>query len=479
MKEDTQKGSVKHRALLLTALPVVALTVTATASVVQAAPSTGYVEVCKYADGPYISGYYKFTITHAGGSLQRSVLVGQCSGPIAVAAGSATVTETAVANTTVSSIATYPSGRAVSKNLTNRTITVSVPVGAQNNETMVSFYNRAVTGMVKVCKFLAYNASALNGSTWDFYLTSRAAGSSSLSVVAGTAYGEAACKISTVKFPIGDVVTISEGPANNVLVSSVVIQPAANNAGSWGSTAQLKVSGGITTATFTNKAMGTLEVCKDAADDSTAGTVWNFVVNAGYDIPINVPAGECSGPMTVRAGTATIEELSQPNFSLKSVATDDPSRLLTGKYTNPAKVSVPFGGSNAGGNETVVTFTNAVNTGQFKICKESPESSLQQHSFHFDASWTVNGKAGSKSADLLPGHCSSLSSRIPVVNQGGSPVEITVTESQTDATIMVSSIALAGNGSLSSSDNNTGTATFSLGSGGTSTLTYTNVRTPI
>ena len=54
--------------------------------------------------------------------------------------------------------------------------------------------------------------------------------------------------------------------------------------------------------------------------------------------------------------------------------------------TNPVTVSTPFGGVE---NETVVTFTNAVNTGQFKICKVSSEPTLQGVTFNFTYSYTV------------------------------------------------------------------------------------------
>ena len=126
-------------------------------------------------------------------------------------------------------------------------------------------------------------------------------------------------------------------------------------------------------------------MCKNAADPSTATQTFQFSVNSGA--PISVHAGQCSPPIAVPAGTATVYELGKTNFHLVSVTPSAPvGRFVSG--TNPVTVSVPFGGVE---NETVVTFTNAVNTGQFKICKVSSEPTLQGVPFNFTYSYTVNG----------------------------------------------------------------------------------------
>ena len=64
-------------------------------------------------------------------------------------------------------------------------------------------------------------------------------------------------------------------------------------------------------------------------------------------------------------------------------------------------VSTPFGGVE---NETVVTFTNAVNTGQFKICKVSSEPTLQGVPFNFTYAQVTESRALRPS---LPGQCSA------------------------------------------------------------------------
>ena len=82
---------------------------------------------------------------------------------------------------------------------------------------------------------------------------------------------------------------------------------------------------------------------------------------------------------------------------------------------NPAIVAVPFGGT---ANQTVVTFTNAVNTGQLTICKASAEPTLQATTFNFTYSY-VNGVTTNGTAALTPGQCSDPWKR-PVVDPDGS-----------------------------------------------------------
>jgi hypothetical protein len=132
-------------------------------------PGNGYIEVCKEADGPFVSGTFSFTITAPGYSRTEPVLVGQCTAPLLVPAGNVTVTEAAKAPYSVSSIVVNPADRLVSSNLANRTVTVTVPVSQSSaDETLVTFFNRANTGQVKVCKTLAANSAALANRTFTF-----------------------------------------------------------------------------------------------------------------------------------------------------------------------------------------------------------------------------------------------------------------------------------------------------------------------
>jgi hypothetical protein len=431
----------------------------------------GYIEVCKSAWDPFVSGSFDFTITDSAGKVStQSVLVGQCTAPLLVAAGNVSVAETARAPYYVADIEVFPFDRLVTSNLANRTVTVTVPKGDSSTETVVDFQNATNVGFFKVCKTLTANSSALAGRTFVFTVVD-AAGQHTDSVVAGAA-GTTACVIDFDAVPIGSHVSITEQGTPNVQNIGVSVSPASNNAGSSVPTANLKIGSGITTATFTNEAFGTIEVCKDAADPSTATQTFQFSVNGG--VPISVHAGGCSMPISVPAGTATVAEIGKNNFHLVSVTALGPtgsSRVQSG--TNPVTVVTPFGGVE---NETLVTFTNAVNTGQFKICKASSEPTLQTTTFNFTSSYTVNGVTTTGTAALTPGTCSALSGSIPVVDPNGLPIAITVSEGAM-ATVAVSNIAVQ-NGSLVTSSLANRTATFNTFQG-FSQITFTNVRTQI
>jgi hypothetical protein len=430
--------------------------------------NTGFVEVCKTAGDTYVKGSFDFTIADSTGPVStQSLAVDQCSSPILVAAGNVTVIEAAAAPYFVSAIGVAPAGRLVSSSLANRTVTVTVPVGDSSTETIVGFENSTPTGFVKVCKTLAADSGALAGQTFSFTVTD-VNGHHTDQVVAG-AVGTPSCVIDPTALPLGSAVSITEQAVPGVVVTDVSVSPAGQDAGSAAPTAKLTVGSGVTTATFTNQASGTLEVCKTGADPSTKTQTFQFSVNGAA--PISVHAGGCSKPLSVPAGTATVEEVSSPNFHLVSVAANL-SRLVTGPTDNPATVSVPLGGV---ANETAVTFTNAVNSGQFKICKVSSEPSLQGIAFHFTYSYTAYGITETGTDAITPGSCSGISVTVPLVDSNGQPVAIKVTEKAT-ATVAVSNIAID-NGTLVASSTAAGTATFNVKQGIT-IVTYTNVRTP-
>jgi hypothetical protein len=435
---------------------------------------SGYVEVCKQAADPFVTGSFDFTITAPGFSTTRSVIVGQCTPPIQVPAGNVGVAE-AHSQFSVSSIAVYPANRIVSSNVSNQTVTVVVPAGDSSTETQVTFTDASNTGSIKICKALGPNSGAVAGHTFVFTVATNISGlpSHDISVVAGAA-GTTACVIDPAVLPLGTHVSITEHAVPNVPLSGISVSPASQDLGSSPPTANLAVGSGITTATFTNVTSGTVEVCKIAADAQTATQTFQFSVNGGA--PISVKAGQCSLPIGVPSGTIAISEVGKPNFKLVSVTAVGPAqenRLTTSPTTNPAVVSVPTGGVE---NETVVTFTNAVATGQFKICKVSSESTLQGVPFLFSYSYTVNGATVTGTATLQPGQCSGLSGNIPVVDQNGQPIPVTVSEAAV-AQVQVSTITVANGNSVSTNPANR-TATFSVNVGFT-VVTFDNVRAPL
>jgi hypothetical protein len=435
-------------------------------------PQTGYIEVCKAAGDQFTTGAFNFTINAPGFNATRVVQVGQCTEPILVPAGNVNVAEAARFPFDVSDISTNPVGRLVTSNLTNGTATVSVPVSSSSaDETQVTFTNRARLGQVKVCKTLDANATALAGRAFNFNYTT-AAGPGALSIIAGSA-GTTSCKLIPVALPLGSAVSVTEQAQANVRLTSVVVSPASADAGSAPPTANLRVQPGISTATFTNAALGTIEVCKKALDASTAGQTFQFSVNGGA--PFSVQAGKCAPPQVVLAGTATVQELPKANFTFDHSTATGPTgdnRVVSG--ANPVTVSVPFGGVE---NETTVTFYNRVNTGVYKVCKESSDPGLAGIQFAFTSTYTVNGTTVNNNYTLAPGECSAQSDPIPVVQANGAPVTVNVTEAPKAGT-QVTGIAVTGAGALVASNPANGTSSFTIGQGVTID-TYTNARTPL
>jgi hypothetical protein len=97
--------------------------------------------VCKSAGDEFVNGYFQFTITAPGFSATESVLTGTCSNPIQVPAGNVSVAEAARFPFQVEAIDAYQ-GPVVAENVSNGTVTVTVPVSAtSNDEVLVDYTN--------------------------------------------------------------------------------------------------------------------------------------------------------------------------------------------------------------------------------------------------------------------------------------------------------------------------------------------------
>jgi len=448
----------------------------------------GSIEICKSDSDTWVSGNsFSFTIMDAAGASYGpfSVLDGQCTSDITMAQGPATITEAAQAPFYLGSVSDT-NGYLISQNDSNGTASVDVGVQADT----VFFVNDTHLGYVKVCKALSSaNSNALAGTTFAFdWTVAPSTGQASFSgtayVVANTFANGPACVF--IDFgqglPLGSIVTFSEESTPNVVVSSA--------------SQTVTVTTGTSEVIFTNQAEGTIEICKDAADSETLGNGHNpfkFVVNGSINVTVN--AGQCSRPIAVPAGTATVDELATTNFhevSVTATGPDGSNRILSGTGVapdlNPITVSVPFSGTSINGNETLVTYTNAVNTGVFKICKTSSSSTLLDESFVFNWSYTLNTTSPAGQITLAPGQCgylngslSGTSPAIPVVDNSGAPVTVSVS-GDTDTTggiwvlnglYYISSISFTGPGLLTSHDTYTGASKFTIGQG-TNVLTYDN-----
>jgi hypothetical protein len=440
----------------------------------RATAGTGYIEVCKYASDTDVEGSFPFTISAGGATVATvSVAVNSCSSDIAVPAGPVVVTEANEFPYAVTAVTSLPT-ISVSGITLGAGGSATFAVGA-NQGVSALFTDGTVLGYFKICKVLANDQGSLAGSKfvytigWTFSPPNGAAaitGTGSATVVAVDAsVAGGACSL-PFGAPAGSVVTASENAFPDVAVTNVAIIPAADNAGSANGTAVFTVptDGSTASATFTNDPLGTIEVCKNFDP-------WTYDYNYSAQFTVNggasfwVDGGACSAPILVPAGTATVTEASQANFYLENVSTLSATdvfgtRLLTGDTVNPASVIVPYGGV---GNETVVTFTNAVDPTEFKICKQETSADANLVGSTFKFTWSFKGRdsdpdpIGDVYLTIAPVTatnptglvCSGLIWGPPVINPDGSVTPVTVVEDSTSiAAVEVTSIVYQGNGSV-------------------------------
>ena len=101
-------------------------------------------QICKEADGRGVSGDFLFRYN----TKSKTVPVGACSLISSVNAGTLTIKEDERAGYAVSDIYTIPADRLISKDLNNRTVTVTIVPGTTASQTIIVFVNRATTTQV-------------------------------------------------------------------------------------------------------------------------------------------------------------------------------------------------------------------------------------------------------------------------------------------------------------------------------------------
>jgi hypothetical protein len=221
--------------LFLVGVPVVVLAA-------QGGPA-GFLEICKQADGPAVTGDFDFTV----GGRTVTVPVGACSAAIALPAGPATITEVLVEGTSVSDIRTSPAERLVSRDLAGRVAQVTVVAGDVSAQTTVTFTNRAELAPLKICKVAGTGVAV--GADFTF-----AVGTVPVSVPAGPAPG-GYCVVAG-SFPVATNVAVSEVVPRGVQVSAIAVAPAdrlVGGANTSGATVSVRIGTGVTEATFTNQ----------------------------------------------------------------------------------------------------------------------------------------------------------------------------------------------------------------------------------
>jgi hypothetical protein len=190
-----------------------------------------------------------------------TVQAGKCSPPKRVSVGNHTVTESSSNDYELDpyapgdGITVFPADREVSRNLSTRTVTVSVPWGP-NGETLVTFYNRVKRAKVKVCKVIPITSQdSLGMKPFNYTINGQAF---------GPIYpGE--CTYYTRDIPIlsapgvPTVVTVDEveAPSLTFKVDSITVQGAR-----WvgmpdltNGTIQFNPGPGVNVVTYTNRAL--------------------------------------------------------------------------------------------------------------------------------------------------------------------------------------------------------------------------------
>jgi len=457
----------------------------------------GVVGVCKQPGDQYVTGSFNFQLSEPQNEWSSwiSVATNGCTEVPNVPVGQVTITEADQPPYYLSSVAAIPQNDLVSVNLANQSAVFTV----NNNAATTAFFtNSTEFGYVKVCKTLQdSNSDALIGSTFTFDVND-AAGMQTESVTAVAPGDATPCAFDFTALPVGSTATVTEVGEPNVAVTGVSVYPAGSGSVS-GSTATLTVSAtSVVSATFNNEALGWVEVCKTPADVSTANQVFPFTITSEYGqllYSFTVKAGQCSQPYQVPAGTASVYEIqANPDFYLANVTAGTagvPSinELESCSNCDPAIVGVQYGGV---GNETLVTFTDAVVQGQFKICTQqtSPDANLNNgEPFVFTYSYTLPGATEPTTGTVTlynpisGASCSAVSTDIPVVNGTGSMVDISVSEQQpSTASVELTNVLYQGNGTVISSPSVPtttfpATLTFSNGAG-MNVATFTQGRTP-
>ena len=427
---------------------------------------TGWLEVCKNALpgwwDPDAAGSYTFTVTDAAGvDHALTVLAGQCSEPIPVAAGVNTVTEAPKAGTVLTDVAAFPYDRLLTVNLINRTATVEVPVSdSANDETQVHFRNEAVRGQLKICKALGPGSADLVGKTFRLV----AHGDNGQDVYLDiTAAATTQCKIAGF-FPIGATVNVTES-----------LDPRPGGEGEFidkTGEGDVVIAAGVNTVTITNTARGLLEVCKAPIrsgldeiirDGAVKQPVFTFRIDGGT--PFGVQAGKCSLPKRVSVGNHTVTESASSDYELDPDAPGGgisvfPADREVSKSlaTRTVTVGVPYGPNG----ETLVTFYNRIKLGQVKVCKVIPltsQDALGGKPFTYDVYVQMPGAPGYVKFTLgpiFPGECTNFTPAFPILNADGTKRAIGVHEQGTPSlTWDVTSITVTGSRGLCDTSNST------------------------
>jgi hypothetical protein len=432
----------------------------------------GYLEICKdrarldyhgYDDA--VQGEFEFHIEYGLDESQDvTVLAGQCSEPLLVAAGVAHVTEAARTGISLVKTFTIPEERWLGDNLINRTADVEVPVSDDpNDETQLHFVNQAERGQLKICKALGPNSSVLEGQKFHFEADHPGESDDDVYI---TAAAQTQCKIVSY-LPVGAEIQVDEDlgfPGAEYIKAS---GPGCAYDEDGDLECNLTIKPGINTVTITNTARGKLEICKFVTDRLTDGELFHkeFTFKIDGTMTVKVRPGYCSPPQLVTVGSHTVTESAENNYELDPNAFGngivvtpydaETSRNLAGRSVT---VNVPYAGDkNQIGREVRVDFYNRIKRAQIKVCKRVESGSLDSiGNKAFDFTVDVPGATGTPFhvTGVRNGECRLIAHStgevvwFPIIQSNGSPTHVTASEDHSGSTsgsgFMVSDIAVQG-----------------------------------
>jgi hypothetical protein len=390
----------------------------------------GYIEICKTFTTPpaadasvNTAAPFTFKVSKVAAGVDDgsagtiTVDAGSCSGPVRLADGSYSVTETSAPWYAVTSIVETLGHGLTSTDLTTGAADFTISDGL--TETL-TYTNALVTGYLKICKDAA--SSNLTGS-FSFAVSGPDGYSSTTSALVGS------CS-DPMQVPAGWATVAEAG--TNLNVTGIVAQINGEGTSVLGTspppnlvtgTASVAIDASPDTSTetvmtYTNDVVG-LKVCKVwSPDGGTVPAPWNTVefpfavapatgsvlgpVPAPYSFSLLAGTREhpyCSTPVDYRPGTlVTISEGIVPGSKVLSIATDGngetivtPFPSITGRTTEILVGTGVLSGLSTPVNEAVVTFTNeAAAPGPLEICKDAGTPAPVGTSFSF----TVSGTTG-------------------------------------------------------------------------------------
>ncbi|GLC24818.1 DUF5979 domain-containing protein [Roseisolibacter agri] len=360
--------------------------------------NVGFLKVCKASSGtPAVTGSFTFNLTGVPGTTSVSVPVGQCvfvpnTNPVSgIAAGTVvTVTEVANPSTQVGSITCVPTSGSGSCATSGQTATVTI---AANITSEVTFANRVNVGFLKVCK-ASSGAAPVTGSF--AFNVSGIPGTTSVTVPVG----QCVFVPSTTGITAGTVVTVTEILSPNTQIASITCVPTSGpgSCTSSGLAATVTIGAGLTSEiTFTNRAVGQLQVCKTGGV-GVSGAFAFAVGDGGAPQSLTVPVGACVVSSVYPVGTVvTITETIPGGFSAPTFTGCTPTGT-----SGQCRVTIVAG-------TNTVTFNNTLApTGQLQVCKVAGTGVTVGTNFSFGvspggATYTVSAGTGPAGNCVLDG----------------------------------------------------------------------------